>query len=138
MRPTAEVLALRARQLERRDEDLEEAILHLQRVRTEGKIILTRSVGSGKQSSMKEIQFYYMILEGFKAREGTNKLGYRWLGPYQISVANSLKGTYILAELDGTLLSGTIAGNMFKKFFACSGTEARSELESEPELTNRE
>lgn len=58
----------------------------------------------------------------FRSKEVTNKLGYKWLGPYQISEANSLKGTYILAELDGTLLSGTIAGNRPKKFVPRSET----------------
>ncbi len=34
---TADLLAMRARQLQRRDKDLEEATLHLQRIRLEGK-----------------------------------------------------------------------------------------------------
>ncbi len=37
MHSTADLLAIRARQLQHRDEDLEEATLHLQRMRLEGK-----------------------------------------------------------------------------------------------------
>ena len=69
----------------------------------------------------------------FRSREVTNKLGYKWLGPYQISEANSLKGNYILSELDGTLLSGTIAGNRLKNFFPRSERKSRPEPEDENE-----
>ena len=57
----------------------------------------------------------------------------KWLGLYQIFEANALKGTYILSELDGTLLSGTIAGNRLKKFFPRPEQESRPEPEEEDE-----
>ena len=69
----------------------------------------------------------------FRSSEVTNKLGYKWLGPYQIFEANALKGTYILSELDGTPLSGTIAGNRLKKNFPRSKQESRPEPEEENE-----
>ena len=45
-----------------------------------------------------------------------SKIAFRWLGPYRIQQADQEKGTYLLQELDGTLLAGTFAGNRLKKF----------------------
>ena len=130
---TADLLALRARQLERRDEDLEEAILRLQRVRTEGKEYFDQKHRLREKDLGKGDLVLLHDTGRFKSREVTNKLGYKWLGPYHISEANSLKGTYILSELDGTLLSGTVAGNRLKKFFPRSERESRPEPEDENE-----
>ena len=44
------------------------------------------------------------------------KMRFRWLGPYQVTKAIPEKGTYVLAELDGAELGGTVAGNRLKKF----------------------
>lgn len=51
MHTTVDLLALRARQLERRDDDLEEAVLQLQRVRTEGKEYFDQRHRSRKRRS---------------------------------------------------------------------------------------
>lgn len=113
---TAELLALRARQLERRDEDLKEAILHLQRMRAEGKDIFDQN-HQLREDELKAGDFVLLHDTGrFRNWVVDNKLAFRWLGPYQIQEANSLKGTYFLGELDGTPISGSIAGNRLKRF----------------------
>ncbi len=43
------------------------------------------------------------------------KFNQRWLGLYQISKIDALKGTYQLEELDRTRLIRTYAGNQIKK-----------------------
>jgi hypothetical protein len=50
------------------------------------------------------------------------KLSFKWLGPYRVRKANTLKGTYILKEVDGTLLKGTYTKNRLKKFVYKEGT----------------
>ena len=52
----------------------------------------------------------------FMNRKTSNKLAFRWLGPYLINEAFPQTGTFTLKELDGTLLRGTYAGNRLKKF----------------------
>ena len=44
------------------------------------------------------------------------KLVSRWLDLYRIQQVDQIKGTYLLEELDGTLLSGTFIDNRLKKF----------------------
>jgi hypothetical protein len=50
------------------------------------------------------------------------KLSFKWLRPYRVKKANTLKGTYMLEEVDGTLLKGIYAGNRLKKFVYKGGT----------------
>ena len=49
------------------------------------------------------------------------KLSYRWLGPFRVSQADQVKGTYLLEELDGTRMRGTYAGSRLKKFILRQG-----------------
>ena len=44
------------------------------------------------------------------------KLDNRWLGPYRIRGVRD-NGSYLLAELDGVELRGSVAGNRLKRFF---------------------
>jgi hypothetical protein len=44
------------------------------------------------------------------------KLSFKWLRLYWVKEANTLKGTYILKEVDGTLLKGIYINNRLKKF----------------------
>ena len=43
------------------------------------------------------------------------KLDIRWIGPYRIREVRD-NGSYLLAELDGTELRGSVAGNRLKRF----------------------
>jgi hypothetical protein len=50
------------------------------------------------------------------------KLSFKWLRPYRVRKANTLKGTYILKEINGTLLKGIYIKNRLKKFVYKGGT----------------
>jgi hypothetical protein len=50
------------------------------------------------------------------------KLSFKWLRPYRVKKANTLKGTYILKEVNGTLLKGIYIKNRLKKFVYKGGT----------------
>ena len=63
------------------------------------------------------------------------KLSFKWLGPYRVRKANTLKGTYMLEEVDGTPLKGTYAGNRLKKFVYKGGTFIPVEQEVETDST---
>ena len=45
----------------------------------------------------------------------SNTLRFRWLGPYRVHRDNG-NGSYIIKELDGTVLSDSTAGNHLKHF----------------------
>lgn len=118
----ADLLALRARQFLRRDQDLEEAALHLQRKRMNGQEAFdgTRQLRRGdsiQQGSLVLLHDRRQDVDMSKA----SKLGFRWLGPYRVSEANRDKGFYKLEEMDGTQLSGTFAGNRLKVFIRRQG-----------------
>ena len=107
---------MRARQIQRRDEDMEETALFLQRQRMEGKETLD-TLNNLRSIELTEGQL--ILLHDTKLdNQHTGKLTFRWLGPYKIQQTIVDKGTYKLCELDGTLLAGTFAGNRLKPFHA--------------------
>lgn len=112
---TADLIAMRARQIQRRDEDLEEAALYLQRSRLQGKDTFDESHKVRPEDDLSEGDM--ILLHDTKLdNQHSAKLSFRWTGPYRIAEAINEKGTYKLSELDGTLLAGTYAGNRLKKF----------------------
>ena len=116
VRTRAELLALRTRQLQGRDEDLDEVRLRKQRKRIEGK----ESFDQSHQIRQTEIKEKDLVLRHDSVAEidmsRSRKLSYKWLGPYRVRKAIPDKGTYILEEFDGTELAGTYSGNRLKKF----------------------
>jgi hypothetical protein len=120
-RDREELLALRARQFEIRDQDLEEAVLRKKRVRQEGKEAFDKRHNIKKRP----LEVGDIVLKHDTVRKidksRKRKLDYRWLGPYRIIAANPIKGNYTLAELDGTELKGTIAGFRIKPFVQRDG-----------------
>lgn len=100
-----DLLALRAQQLLRRDEDLEEATLRLQRKRIER----GEQFDESRQVRMSMLEEGAIVLVHDAAQEvdmsRRSKIGFRWL----------------LQELDGTLLAGTFAGNRLKRFIRREG-----------------
>ena len=46
----------------------------------------------------------------------SQKLSYKWLGPYKVRKAILDKGTYFLEEFDKTELASTYSSNRLKKF----------------------
>lgn len=118
VKTTAELLALRTLQLQRRDEDYEEVRLRLRRVREEGKerFDATHVLHAEPFKAGDIVLLHNTMREADMSRE--QKMHFRWLGPYRVKEAIAQKGTYILEELNGEKLGGTIAGNRLKKFHA--------------------
>jgi hypothetical protein len=116
VRSTADLLAVWAKQILRRNEDLREAAMRLRRARTEGK----ESFDGTRQLRQAEIREGDLVLLHDAVREvdmsRRRKLDFRWNGPYRVCKAVHDKGTYELTELDGTKLLLTYAGNRLKKF----------------------
>jgi hypothetical protein len=112
----ADLLALRARQIQLRDDDLEEATAKQKRMRIAGK----DQFDSTRQIRLQDIRKGEVVLLHDALQEvdmsSRLKLGYRWLGPFRVSKAIPEKGTFLLEEMDGTRLQGTFAGNRIKVF----------------------
>ena len=49
-------------------------------------------------------------------KDMSQKLAFKWLGPYQTSDIVKDKGTYMLEELDKLQLADTFVGDKLKKF----------------------
>jgi hypothetical protein len=113
---TAELLRLRALQFQRRDEQMTEWQLRQRRKREEGK----EYFDSTKRIRAEPIRAGDLVLLHNTQREKDmtrqNKLNFRWLGPYRVVRANPNKGSFTLAEVDGTELGGTVSGNRLKLF----------------------
>lgn len=129
---TAELLAMRARQLQRRDEDLEEATLHLQCMRLEGKE--RHDLKHGIREEELAVGSIVLLHDTRREKDMSRKLSFKWLGPYRICDAVKDKGTYVLEELDGSRLAGTFAGDRFKKFHP----RQRLQLDHAPDLDREE
>ena len=50
-------------------------------------------------------------------KQWSKKLDNRWNGPYLINDLKESRGTYLLEELDGTVLEGVFPGERLKRFF---------------------
>jgi hypothetical protein len=135
VRSGEELLALRARQLQLRGDDIEEIILRKRRIREEGK----DSFDQSHQIRKEEIKVKDIVLAYHSKRaidmSSNLKLSFRWLGPYRVKKANTLKGTYTLEEVDGTPLKGTYAGNRLKKFVYKGDTFTPADQEDETDST---
>jgi hypothetical protein len=55
----------------------------------------------------------------------------RWSRPYLIEEVKESRGTYLLKELDGTLLDGVFPGERLKRFFPRRGVEDQPGVEEE-------
>ena len=122
---TAELLALRTLQLKRRDEDYKEARLRLRRRREEGKEYFDAThVLHATPLQEGDLVLLHNTMR-HKDMSRVQKMRFKWLGPYRIKKAIPVKGTYILEELNGAVLGGTIAGNRLKRF------HTRPEVESD-------
>ena len=66
---------MRARQLQRRDEDLEKAVLYLQRMRLEKQGIRNEELAIGS---------IVLLHDTRREKDMSQKLALKWLGPYRI------------------------------------------------------
>ena len=112
---TGDLLLARARQIERRDHDMEEAVERLKRMRMENKDYFD----SLHQIRFEPLKENDMVLLHNTVKNAdlssSNTLRFRWLGPYRVHRDNG-NGSYIIKELDGTVLSDSTAGNRLKRF----------------------
>jgi hypothetical protein len=115
----AQLIELRARQFQLREEDASEAIYRKTRRRQEGK----EAFDARHNIRTRPLEVGDVVLQHDSIREinmsSSRKLDFRWLGPYEIASANLVKGYYRLKELgpDGVLLRGTFSGSRLKLFF---------------------
>lgn len=105
---------MQARQLQRQDEDLEEAALYLRRSREQGKEEFDpRRRLQSKDSNTGDL----VLLHNTKLEyQFSHKLDFRWIGPYQITGLVRDKKTYFIEKLDGARLQETYTGNRLKFF----------------------
>ena len=129
---TANLLAMRARQLQHQDDDLEEATLHLQCIRLEGK--KRHDKKHGIRHEKLALGDIILLHDTRREKDMSRKLAFKWLGPYRITNVVKDQGTYMLQELDGSQLSGTFAGDRLKKFHP----RQRLQLDHAPNLNNEE
>jgi hypothetical protein len=110
-------LYIRIQQLELLSEDIEEAVLRKQRYREASKLQFDRSHNiEQKEIRVGDIVLYFNQQTKINI-SNTIKLSYCWLGPFRVTYADPIKGTYKLVELDGTPLYGTFASKRLKKYF---------------------
>ncbi|OJD10440.1 hypothetical protein ACJ73_09791, partial [Blastomyces percursus] len=110
----ADLVYMRIRQLEKRDEDLEEAAYHLRREREKNRDLFDET----KRLVREPLQIGDLVLlHDTKIEKSYSvKLNFRWLGPCRIREANHERGTYRLEELDRSPFRNTTAGNRLKIF----------------------
>ena len=119
---TAELLALRTRQLERRPEDSEKAAEEQCMSREANREYFDKHRHHRPQGENHELRGGHLVLLHDTNRDTlhSHKLSNRWSVPYRI--ANATKkgdgGTYRLAELDGTMLESHFSGDRVKRFIA--------------------
>lgn len=132
-----DLIGLRARQILRRDEDVQEAIHRFSRMRDNNKSyhdgrkrLRTNPLEEGSLVLLHDTQRQ-------DDRTSEQKLRYRWSGPYRIRSALG-NGAYTLEELDGTaifhkfssgagLRHSAVNGDRLKRFWLYRDTAARQE-----------
>jgi hypothetical protein len=118
---TAQLLAARAAQLDRRDEDVAEAMLRLRRHREWNK----EYFDAVRNIRPEELRVGDLVLV-FDSRRDTDmssarKLAPRWRGPFRVAETREGLGSYRLEELDGTRHERSYPGRLLKRFHRRSG-----------------
>ena len=113
--PREELLALRVRQLQRREEDIEAALATMTRERDK---MAAAACGWDSRPRPLELGDWVVVrqetLEHHHRAE--RKFTRRWAGPYVVSTADPTTSTYGLRELDGTLIKHRYPGKRVKLF----------------------
>jgi hypothetical protein len=135
---TEDLLAMRARQLQRRDEDMDEARDLLERMRKQGKEYFDSEHSVADKEINKDDLVLLHDTQHENDRSTNRKLKYRWRGPFRVKEVNQDKGTYLLQELDGTDLAGTFAGNRIKKFHQRQSLETSPPAPPDPAMDGHE
>jgi hypothetical protein len=109
---TEQLLAIRTKQLARLDDDREEAHLKLKEMRRKDKIRFD-SNRNVRPESIKKGDL--VLIHNSQLVKG--KLDPQWFGPYLVCEVYT-NGTYLLSELDGSLLAKPIIGHRLKKYLS--------------------
>ena len=124
--PRAELLALRARQLERRPGDLLRAAEAQRRSRDANREYFDKHRRRRPDTENHTISLGDLVLLHDTKLDGqhSHKLSDRWAGPYKITDISRKgdRGTFKLAEMDGTALEGVFAGDRLKRFITRAGS----------------
>ena len=124
-----ELLVLRIRQLEQRDEDIVAATerVKVARMRNKDRFDATHCIRKKRLEPGDWVIVRNSALDGTKST--LRKFEKRWFGPYVIQNINE-NGTYQLRELDGTPIATLIAGTRVKEFVRRSSkwTDDHSEV----------
>jgi transposase InsO family protein len=99
---TEDLLVVRCRQLERRDEDLEEIVLRTRRLRESNKDVFDEAHNIRSEELKKGDLVLLWDVKKERDKSTAVKLQPRWLGPYRIIAVTEGFGSYRIAELDGS------------------------------------
>lgn len=113
----ADLLLLREKQIQARDQDLEGTVARYRRKRQEAK----EWTDDHRRLRKEPIPVGRLVLVWDERRyinmSVDAKLQYRWIGPFRVSSVVPAKSIYTLEEFDGTPLKGTYAGSRLKPFY---------------------
>ena len=119
---TAELLALRPRQLERRPEDIEKAAEAQRKSREANREYFDKHRCHRPKGEDHELRSGDLVLLHDTKLDTSHspKLSNRLSGPYRIADTTKKgdRGTFRLAELDSTMLEGYFSGDRVKRFIA--------------------
>jgi len=113
----SDLIAMRARQIEKRDEDIEEACAHLLRIRLQGKEYYDQTKNIVSETPKEGDLVLLHDTQDVTSYSTATKMKFRWSGPYRIREVIPDKGSYFLEELDGTAMKSPVHGNRLKKFW---------------------
>ena len=105
---TKELLALRIQQLERREEDIQKALSILQAARISSKIQFEKKFHTRLIREAYQPGTLVLLRNSTIEKELNRKTKPRYLGPYKV-LRYTKGGSYILGELDGTILARAVA-----------------------------
>ena len=131
VRTLEDLLAARARQLERKEDDIRQAQDTIRRSRQKNKVQFDKT--HRRRKEVLKVGDMVLLHNTVLGKQWSRKLDNHWMGPYLIRVARLDLGTYLLDELDGTELSGVYAGDRLKKFFQREKIELEDEEVDEEE-----
>ena len=115
---TDDLLALRAMQLERRQDLIEEVGLKIRRHREEGKVYFDNThVTRDPEKPIKQGDLVLVHNTSRKKDMSTvQKQSFKWLGPYRVFKAYPKKGFCMLEDLNGVRQNATVSGDRLKLF----------------------
>ena len=132
IRTTAELLEARTKQLAAKKEMMEDAHRRMKQARETSVRYWDRRLAHRLRKPLKAGDLVLVYNKALETQWG-NLFKHKWNGPYRI-VKQVNKGPYVLAELDGTVLTRTFAASHIKKFYP----RGESEEEEGEELTEEE